>query len=116
MVDQAQELLAGRGLAVITSERDRRAEHNTLAHGRAVMSALMAAVQQLAPSVRVVVSKGGITSADVATVGLGADGATVRGQVLAGVSVWDLETGTTCVIVPGNVGGPGTLTQIVEAL
>ena len=116
VVAEAQELLAGRGLAVITSERDRRAEHNTLAHGQAVMSALMVAVQQLAPSVRVVVSKGGITSADVATIGLGADSATVRGQVLAGVSVWDLETGTTCVIVPGNVGGPGTLSQIVEAL
>jgi hypothetical protein len=40
----------------------------------------------------------------------------VRGQVLAGVSVWDLDTGTTCVIVPGNVGGPQTLVDIVAAL
>jgi uncharacterized protein YgbK (DUF1537 family) len=116
VVAEAQALLADRGLAVIASERDRRPEHNTLAHGQAVMSALMVAVQELAPSVRVVVSKGGITSADVATIGLGADTATVRGQVRAGVSVWDLDSGTTCVIVPGNVGGPTTLTEIVEAL
>jgi uncharacterized protein YgbK (DUF1537 family) len=81
-----------------------------------VMSALMVAVTELAPSVRVVISKGGITSADVTTIGLGADEATVRGQVLPGVSVWDLDTGTTCVIVPGNVGGPQTLVDIVAAL
>ncbi|HWM57913.1 MAG TPA: nucleotide-binding domain containing protein [Pseudonocardia sp.] len=101
---------------MITSERRRRSEHNTLAHGQAVMSALMTAVQQLASSTRVVVSKGGITSADVTTIGLAADVATVRGQVLPGVSVWDLDTGSTCVIVPGNVGGPDTLAEIVQAL
>jgi len=116
VVADAEEALAERGLAVITSERERRPEHNTLAHGQAVMSALLTAVQRLAPSVRVVVSKGGITSADVTTIGLGADAATVRGQVLPGVSVWDLDTGSTCVIVPGNVGGPTTLTEIVQAL
>jgi uncharacterized protein YgbK (DUF1537 family) len=111
VVADAEKLLAERGVAVITSERNRRAEHNSLAHGQAVMSALMTAVASLAPAVRVVVSKGGITSADVTTVGLGADGATVRGQVLPG-----LDTGTTCVIVLGNVGGPTTLTDIVHAL
>jgi uncharacterized protein YgbK (DUF1537 family) len=116
VVAAAEAALADSGVAVITSERERRAEHNTLAHGQAVMSALMAAVTELAPRVRVVDSKGGITSADVTTIGLGADEATVRGQVLAGVSVWDLNTGTTCVIVPGNVGGPQTLVDIVAAL
>lgn len=116
MVADAEKALADRGLAVITSSRDRRAEHNTLAHGQAVMSALMTAVQLLAPSVRVVVSKGGITSAEVTTIGLSADAATVRGQVLPGVSVFDLDTGTTCVIVPGNVGGPTTLSDIITAL
>jgi len=116
VVADAEKALADRGLAVITSARDRRAEHNTLAHGQAVMSALMTAVQLLAPSVPVVISKGGITSADVTTIGLGADAATVRGQVLPGVSVFDLDTGITCVIVPGNVGGPATLTEIVRAL
>jgi uncharacterized protein YgbK (DUF1537 family) len=116
VVAAAEAALADNGVAVITSERERRPEHNTLAHGQAVMSALMVAVTELAPSVRVVISKGGITSADVTTIGLGADEATVRGQVLPGVSVWDLDTGTTCVIVPGNVGGPQTLVDIVAAL
>jgi uncharacterized protein YgbK (DUF1537 family) len=116
VVAGAEAALADNGVAVITSERERRPEHNTLVHGQAVMSALMVAVTELAPSVRVVISKGGITSADVTTIGLGADEATVRGQVLPGVSVWDLDTGTTCVIVPGNVGGPQTLVDIVAAL
>ena len=116
VVADAEKGLADRGLAVITSDRNRRAEHNTLAHGQAVMSALMTAVRLLAPRVRVVISKGGITSADVTTIGLGADAATVRGQVLPGVSVWDLDAGATCIIVPGNVGGPTTLTEIVQAL
>ena len=116
VVADAEKMLAERGVAVITSERNRRAEQNTLAHGQAVMSALMTAVRLLAPNVRVVISKGGITSADVTAIGLGADAATVRGQVLPDVSVWDLDTGTTCVIVPGNVGGPTTLTDIVNAL
>lgn len=116
VVDRAERALAEHGLAVVTSERERRAEHNTLAHGRAVMAALMAAVRGVAGQVAVVVSKGGITSADVTTVGLGADAATVRGQVLAGVSVWDLDTGATCVIVPGNVGGAGTMADILGAL
>jgi uncharacterized protein YgbK (DUF1537 family) len=116
VVADAEKVLAAHGLVVITSQRNRRAEHNTLAHGQAVMSALMTAVKLLAPSVQVVISKGGITSADVTTIGLGADTATVRGQILPGVSVFDLDTGATCVIVPGNVGGPTTLSEIVRAL
>lgn len=116
VVADAEEELSARGLAVVSSDRDRRPEHDSLAHGQAVMAALMTAVRLLAPGVAVVVSKGGITSSDVTTVGLGAEAATVRGQVLPGVSVWDLDTGATCVIVPGNVGGPTTLTEIVRAL
>lgn len=67
-----------------------------------------------------VVSKGGITSAEVARVAIGARRATVRGQVLAGVSVWDLRGRDghpiTYVVVPGNVGGSETLTATLTAL
>ena len=38
---------------MIASERERQPEHNTLAHRQAVMSALMAAVTELAPSIQV---------------------------------------------------------------
>ncbi|MET8048954.1 four-carbon acid sugar kinase family protein [Streptosporangium sp. NPDC005286] len=119
IVADARRALTGEGIAVISSERVRREGHNTLAHGKAVMTALMTAVRELSDTARVVVSKGGITSAEVTATGLRAAAATVRGQVLPGVSVWDLDTdaaATTCVVVPGNVGGPDVLVEAVEAI
>jgi len=111
--------LAARGIAVLASERERRAEDDTLAHGDAVMRALMAAARELAPRVGTIVSKGGITSAEVGRVAFGADRARVRGQVAAGISVFDLPTADgprVQVVVPGNVGGPDTLVDVVGAL
>lgn len=119
IVADAKKALARDGIAVIGSERTRHDHHNTLAHGEAVMAALMTAVRELSDDARVVVAKGGITSAEVATTGLRASSATVRGQVLAGVSVWDLDTdatAATCVVVPGNVGERSTLADIVEVI
>ncbi len=86
----ARERLAATGLAVVTTERHRRADHNTLRHGELVMQALTTAVRELMPDVEAVVAKGGITSAELARTGVGASRALVRGQVLPGVSVWDL--------------------------
>jgi uncharacterized protein YgbK (DUF1537 family) len=67
-----------------------------------------------------VIAKGGITSADVARVGLGARSARVLGQVLAGVSVWQLTAAdgheVLYVVVPGNVGGAETLTDVLAAV
>lgn len=112
--------LACDGLAGFTTERVRRAEHNTLAHGERVMSALTGAVASVRDRLSVVVSKGGITSADVARVGLGADRALVRGQILPGVSVWDLTTPegrpVVYVVVPGNVGDPSTIVDVLAAV
>ncbi|MER6178524.1 four-carbon acid sugar kinase family protein [Streptosporangium sp. NPDC001681] len=119
IVADARRALTGEGIAVIGSERVRHEGHNTLAHGEAVMTALMTAVRELSDTARVVVSKGGITSAEVTATGLRAAAATVRGQVLPGVSVWDLDTdaaAATCVVVPGNVGGPDVLVEAVEAI
>ena len=112
--------IADRRLAVVTTERERSLEHNTLDHGRLVMEALTTSVRELLPTVSVVVSKGGITSADVARVGIGATRATVLGQVLPGVSVWQLVgvdgIERLYVVVPGNVGEPDALTRVLDAL
>ena len=112
--------LDSRPLAIVTSERSRSASHNTLAHGEKVMAALTTAVRALLPDVRVVVSKGGITSAEVARVGIGASSAVVLGQVLPGVSVWRLTAHDgrelLYVVVPGNVGAPDTLVRVLDAL
>ncbi|QJU53965.1 four-carbon acid sugar kinase family protein [Herbiconiux sp. KACC 21604] len=116
----ARSQLASWSLAVVTTERVRSAQHNTLDHGERVMEALTAAVRSLLPDVGVVVSKGGITSAEVARVGLGARSATVLGQVLPGVSVWRLTAvdgrSLLYVVVPGNVGDELTLVRVLDAV
>lgn len=112
--------LGRRGVVIVASERTRAAEHNTLVHGERVMDALTRVVREVAPMVDVVVSKGGITSAEVARIGLGARSATVLGQVLPGVSVWSLVTfegrEMLYVVVPGNVGEAETLADVFVAL
>ncbi|WP_457253631.1 four-carbon acid sugar kinase family protein [Pedococcus sp. P5_B7] len=116
----AREEFAQAPVVLLATERLRSAEHNTLDHGERVMSALTTAVADLLPDVDVVVAKGGITSAEVARTGIGATSALVLGQVLPGVSVWQLEDRTgrelLYVVVPGNVGGPDTLTRVLDAL
>jgi uncharacterized protein YgbK (DUF1537 family) len=111
-----REQLRGHGVAVLCSERVRREEHDTLAHGGLVMRALMTATAEVVNDVGTVVSKGGITSAEVARTALGATRAWVRGQLAPGISVWDYDDGTVQVVVPGNVGGRETLVNVVSAL
>ncbi|MEU6247659.1 four-carbon acid sugar kinase family protein [Glycomyces sp. NPDC047010] len=111
--------LEAQPVAVLTSERDRSAGHGTLAHGERVMAALTAAVREVLPRVDTVVAKGGITSAEVARTGIGASSALVLGQVLPGVSAWSLRgrdgRERRYAVVPGNVGGPETLTEVLAA-
>ena len=78
----------------------------------------MTAVVELAPEADLVVSKGGITSAEIARVGIGASSALVLGQIVAGVSVWRMTDRSgrevDLVVVPGNVGGDDTLVDILD--
>jgi uncharacterized protein YgbK (DUF1537 family) len=117
---RARERLAETGFVMLASERRRLAEHNTLDHGEKVMTALTTAVAELADAVEVVVAKGGITSSEVARTGLGAASGLVLGQVLPGISVWDIEPRPgrhqLYVVVPGNVGGPETLAEVLRAV
>jgi uncharacterized protein YgbK (DUF1537 family) len=108
--------LRGHGVAVLSSERVRRGEHDSLAHGELIVRALTTAAAEAAGEVGTVVSKGGITSAEIARTALGATRARVRGQLAAGISVWDYDDGTVQVIVPGNVGGRDTLVDVIDAL
>lgn len=108
------------GFAAIASDRVRDAGHNTLQHGERVMLALTTATQMLRTKADVIIAKGGITSADVARIGLGAKTARVLGQVLPGVSAWSLTTPQgdekLYIVVPGNVGDPETLVQVLDAV
>lgn len=70
---------------------------------------------------RYVLAKGGITSSDVATRGLGVRRALVLGQIIPGVPVWQLGPesrlpGLAYIVFPGNVGGPQALVEIVAGL
>ncbi len=118
LADRARADLAA-GLAVVATERVRSGEHGTLDHGERVMTALVTAVRRLVPDADAVVSKGGITAAEVARTGIGADAALVEGQVAAGISVWRMDLGgrdVLQVVVPGNVGGPDAIADAVAAL
>ncbi|MEV0720379.1 four-carbon acid sugar kinase family protein [Asanoa sp. NPDC050611] len=111
---QVRHRLQTSGIAVLSTERVRRPEHDSLVHGEAVMRALAAAVA--GAEAGTVVTKGGITSAEVARTALRATRARVRGQLAAGISVWDHDDGTVQVVVPGNVGGRETLVDAIDRL
>ncbi|WP_022884700.1 four-carbon acid sugar kinase family protein [Glaciibacter superstes] len=107
------------GLAILATERNRRQSDNTLRHGELVMKSLIAVVESVRSQVGVVIAKGGITSAEVARQSLGARSGRVLGQILPGVSVWRLNAADgreiLFIIVPGNVGGPETLSLVLQA-
>ena len=110
--------LASDGVAVVASQRDRGSNAGREV-ATAVMDALVAVVAGVAADVDVVISKGGITSARVATDGLAASHATVIGQPLPGVALWQLARGSghlPLVVVPGNVGADNTLALLVARL
>lgn len=90
---------------------------------RRVSAAVVEVVQRVlaANAPRFVVAKGGITSSDVATKGMGIRHASVVGPMLPGiVSLWSGEDGPGAgipyVVFAGNVGGDESLTAVVDKL
>ncbi|PYH45686.1 uncharacterized protein BP01DRAFT_356313 [Aspergillus saccharolyticus JOP 1030-1] len=85
----------------------------------AMVEVLRGVVQRVRP--RYIIAKGGITSSDAATKGLGIKRAMVVGQAAPGVPVWrcneptSRHAGIPFVVFPGNVGGEETLSDLVEA-
>ena len=95
--------------------------NNSLNIGRRVSDSLIAIVRGITCQPNYLVAKGGITSSDVATKGLGVQRAMVMGQVLPGVPVWRLggETrwpGMAYIVFPGNVGSDDALADIRQRL
>ena len=89
--------------------------------GKKVSNALIAALHEVKSRPRFMITKGGITSHDVAQNGLGVARAYVLGQLFPGVPVWRLQPGMQSgfegvpyVVFPGNVGGPESLMQAVK--
>ncbi|MBF4636148.1 hypothetical protein ITJ38_17190 [Agreia pratensis] len=95
----------------------------SLAISRTVSAAVVAVVQRILASTapRFVVAKGGITSSDVASAGLGIRHAMVRGPMLPGlVSLWEPVDGPAkgipYVVFAGNVGDDDSLAAVVSTL
>ena len=95
-------------------------ERESLEIGSIVSKAVLEFANGLKVRPRYVISKGGITSSDMATAWLNMKRATIVGQAAAGVPVWrcdeeDPAKPNTLVIWPGNVGTEDTLCDVVEA-
>lgn len=124
IVRRAEENIS-RGLttAIYTSRKvlDVGSAEKNLAASVNTSDALTSIVRKLNVRPKFLIAKGGITSADVGTKGLGVKRAVVLGQAAAGVPVWKIGAeskfpGMSYVIFPGNVGAVDTLKKIVETL
>ena len=83
-----------------------------------ISQALIEVVRSIEAPPRYLIAKGGITSSDTATDGLGVIRARIKGQILPGVPVWELgpETkfpGLSYVVFPGNVGDDNAVADAV---
>lgn len=113
----------GRDAVVFTSRKliTGTSDQDNLSIGQCVSDSLISIVHGLEHQPRYLVAKGGITSSDVATKGLGVLRAMIMGQILPGVPVWKLgpETrypGMAYIVFPGNVGNDDALAVIQERL
>ncbi len=117
------EIANGRQVMLYTSRKLVRVtdQISNLEIGRQVSSGLIQTLHHLQNRPRYILAKGGITSHDVATKGLGVQRAMVLGQICQGISVWQLgpETrfpGLNYIVFPGNIGEPETLADVISKL
>jgi uncharacterized protein YgbK (DUF1537 family) len=105
---------------VLSTPRHPLPAHLNFDSGKQIMDVVVQATRLAAAPFAAFVSKGGITSARLARDGLAVPVAYVHGQALPGIPVWELGfppgQARLQVVVPGNVGDPDALTQIVGKL
>jgi uncharacterized protein YgbK (DUF1537 family) len=110
--------LDARGLAIVSTPREHAAWASDVPAARLVRSSLMDVVSAVADYADIMLTKGGITSADVAVEALAEPEALVVGPVEDGVMHWRFpHTGVGVrdqLVVPGNVGDDDVLTRLVD--
>lgn len=89
--------------------------------GQRISDSLVEIVRSITVRPRFVLAKGGITSSDVATKGLDVVRASVLGQILPGIPVWQIgeesrHPGLVYIVFPGNVGGEDAITEVLTRL
>lgn len=105
-------------VAVVFTERKRvsaRSPEEALMIGRRISSALVEIVRGLSVRPSFILSKGGVTSHDIAVKGLGVKRTFVLGQVYPGVPVWRVD-GISYIVFPGNVGDDTALVEVMGRL
>lgn len=122
-IEAQRALSSGKNVVLFTSRRVIGATdpETSLQISRQIANGITAVVRGITARPRFVITKGGITSSDVATSGLGVKRAVVRGQILPGVPVWQLGSESRFaemiyVVFPGNVGSPSALTDVFKKL
>jgi uncharacterized protein YgbK (DUF1537 family) len=124
VVQQAESALrSGADVAISTSRAlvTTRGSADCFSIAQRVSHSLATVVRTIRGRPRYLLAKGGITSSDVATKGLGVRRAVVEGQIFPGVPAWRLgpesrHPGLVYIVFPGNVGGPRALAEVVAAL
>lgn len=118
-----ESLKKGQTVAVYTGRKrlDVGSEEESLKVSVKISDAITSIVRRISIQPSFLIAKGGITSSDVGTKGLGVKKALVLGQVAPGIPVW--KTGKEAkfpnmsyIIFPGNVGGVDTLRNVVDML
>ncbi len=118
-------ITSGKTVAVYTSRKrldlGENKKEEELKLSVSISDAVTSIVTKLKVRPNFLVAKGGITSSDVGTKGLGVKRATVAGQIRPGIPVWitgeeSKYPGMSYVIFPGNVGTVDDLKTVVEIL
>jgi len=116
-------LKSGQDVALFTSRKlvTGSDSQTNLNIGQRVSDSLIEIVRKIKYQPRYLVAKGGITSSDVATKGLGVRRAVIMGQAFPGVPVWKLGEesrypGMVYIVFPGNVGDTNALAEIRNRL
>jgi uncharacterized protein YgbK (DUF1537 family) len=116
-------LRSGQDTLIFTSRRLSAGNSSAeiLRIGSVVSDSLVAIVQKIDERPAWIIAKGGITSSDVATKGLGIRRAEVLGQAFPGVPVWLAASdsrwpGLLYMVFPGNLGQTNTLAEMMRML
>lgn len=120
-----RDILSGKDIVIYTernvigTESEDREE--ALRISTLISGAVTDIVRRLSTEPSFIIAKGGITSSDIGVKALSVREAVVKGQVLAGIPVWDPGSGSKFpnvpyIIFPGNVGTEECLSKIYEKI
>lgn len=116
-------IISGKDVVVYSSRKVVTANtvKENLGISRQVSEILTGLVRDIQTPPKFIIAKGGITSSDVATKGLGIRMAKILGQAAAGIPVWltgeeSRFPGIPYIVFPGNVGEETTLLDMVRLI